>query len=257
MIKRVLISFAVLGLLVAAYLYSLLSIPSPEQLAGKTCPCSVVAIGSRFSPDEPHHSYGTGFVINQNTVITASHVARTGFLDVKICGVWRRGELIKRSPRKLVRTDLFTDGLAVTSYYHGFGEFALIGVNTYGSQQMQLAEGASAIDEACRWYIFNCSSIFKGLILKVSGEPRELISPPEYLFGFFHSSITRVFAENLEIRGITPFGSSGSPILNNAGLVIGMVNGVRQDLSIVYGLSSSEIKDFVDDKSNVWNALKE
>lgn len=257
MLRRVLISFVILGVLAGAYLYSLLSIPPPEQLAGKIYPCSVVAIGSRFSPDEPHHGYGTGFVISQNTVITASHVAKTDFLDVKICGVWRRGELIKRSPRKLVRTDLFTDGLAVTSYYHGFGEFALIRVNTYGSQHMQLAEGVGVVDKTCRWYIFNCSSIFKGLILKTSGEPRELISPPEYLFGFFHSSITRVFAENLEIRGITPFGSSGSPILNNKGLAIGMVNGVRQDLSIVYGLSSSEIKDFMDDKSNLWNTLKE
>lgn len=256
MVKRLLISFAILIGLLGVYFYPLFTIPPPEQLIGKPCLCSVVAIGSKLSPDQPHYGYGTGFVIEPNAVITASHVAKTGFLDVLICGIWRRGELIKRSPRKLVKMDFFLDGRAVVHYYHGLGEFALIRVNTCGVSPIPLAKETGAVGNVCHWYIYNCSNRFEGLITQLSAKPAELTSPLEYFFGFFQSSTTKIFAESLEINVHPLPGSSGSPMLNNKGLVIGMVNAGRQDLPMVYGLTSDEIKDFMDENSNVWNGLK-
>jgi hypothetical protein len=207
---------------------------------------------------------GTGYVFAKDWVITSAHGVSGPpfFLElptyVKVNGLWRQAKVVDFSkPHEANLTNASFQPLIIYDYKQK-GDFALLKVATDLLPVLTHAEEIPQGGEELKWFQYNCTNQFRGRLKEITkktiifadafaplGFPpphflnQEVVSPPLSI------NVQRIEAVYLRVDGSLLPGSSGSPILNKEGRVVGMCTIGSAYLKTGFGMSVKDIDDFI------------
>lgn len=162
-------------------------------------------------------------------VVTAGHVIRPESKTyVKIKNIWRPATLVDKSLVLDVPVAVSPHGISVIEI-NRYGDYATLRVDTGFIPPLFHAKEEIKKEENLTWFQYGCDKKFNGRLKNSFSGIYTVIWFDDFVRAHFDESIPRLVviermsANFLQVDSPTIHGSSGSPVLNSDGQVVGIV----------------------------------